>query len=320
MSSSLFSKDELYKYGKQRSYKNDAGEAAFLLGGIGTGNVSIGARGEFRDWEIFNKPGKGNMLPYTFFAIWTKEEGKKPLCKVFESQINPPFSKSHGFGSDEVAGLPRFKESELRGEYPIVWVTLKDDSLPVEVILEDFTPFIPLNPDDSGIPCAVLKYRVKNISKGNVDVTIAGSISNPVGFNGYNVWKRPNEDYLEGNTNEYKTGNGVSGLYMYSSTLPANHLKKMVKWNSEQRNCSVVLITSILQLMASWAVILALSGFHYDMVNGTMSFKPVINQDFFSTFWSTGKAWGIYNQKKIRNQGKLNGIFKCYMGIWMELR
>ncbi|MBP9992232.1 MAG: hypothetical protein KBS73_02205, partial [Bacteroidales bacterium] len=32
---------------------------ALPLGGIGTGSVSLGGRGELRDWEIMNVPGKG---------------------------------------------------------------------------------------------------------------------------------------------------------------------------------------------------------------------------------------------------------------------
>jgi non-lysosomal glucosylceramidase len=50
-----FSKKILRAMGPQRSYGPEATQAAFLLGGIGTGNVSVGARGEFRDWEIFNR-------------------------------------------------------------------------------------------------------------------------------------------------------------------------------------------------------------------------------------------------------------------------
>ena len=49
--------------------------------------------------------------------------------------------------------------------------------------------------------------------------------------------------------------------------------------------------------LSSWGLIIALSGFKYDMVNKTMSFDPAINQHDFATFWSTGKAWGIYTQK-----------------------
>jgi hypothetical protein len=57
--------------------------------------------------------------------------------------------------------------------------------------------------------------------------------------------------------------------------------------------------------MASWALLTALSGFKYDMVEGTMSFKPAINSDDFKTFWSTGKGWGIYTQKKDPETGEI---------------
>jgi len=225
MSNSVYSKEELFSMGEQRAFDSNAREAAFLLGGIGTGNVSIGSRGEFRDWEIFNKPGKGNILPYAFFAIWAREEGMKPLARVLESRLVPPFSKSHGFGSGETSGLPRFQESEMKGEYPLVWVSLRDAGMPVEVVLEAFTPFIPLNSDDSGIPCAVLKYKVKNLSSKKVDFTIAGSLPNMAGFNGYDEWGNPNEEFLKENVNEFRKGDGFSGLYLYSTRLSSNHLK-----------------------------------------------------------------------------------------------
>ena len=41
-----------------RSYDHTAAALAFPLGGVGTGNVSLGARGELRDWEIFNLPSE----------------------------------------------------------------------------------------------------------------------------------------------------------------------------------------------------------------------------------------------------------------------
>ena len=223
MSKYPYTKQELYTDNSQRKFNGDASEAAFLLGGIGTGNFSIGARGEFRDWEIFNRPGKGNKLPYTFFAIWAKPHNKEPMCRVLESELHPPFSKSHGFKSDEIAGLPRLDLSTMKGEYPFIWVDFQDKKLPVKVSLEAFTPFIPLNADDSGIPGVILRYKVKNTTDKKMDVSIAGSLPNVVGFNGYNLWNRIE---IEGeNKNEYRDDGEIRGLFYSSKNLKSEDLK-----------------------------------------------------------------------------------------------
>ena len=46
--------------------------------------------------------------------------------------------------------------------------------------------------------------------------------------------------------------------------------------------------------MASWAAILALSGFHYSAVTGTITFKATRGTS--RMFWSTGYAWGTFIQ------------------------
>lgn len=220
-----YSKEELYSTDGQRTFDSNCSEVAFLLGGIGTGNFSIGSRGDFRDWEIFNRPNKGMKLPYTFFAIWVKEEDRKAQAKVLESRLTPPFSKSHGYNTPEVAGLPRFAGSKFRGEYPFAWVTFEDDTLPVEVTLEAFTPLIPLNADDSGIPCAILKYKVKNISDNTCDVTIAGSLPNMSGFNGFNIWGCVEKESTSGDRNAYRIGENFRGLYFYSTSVEESSLR-----------------------------------------------------------------------------------------------
>src|SRR5690242_12653146 len=61
-SSIPYSRQELVGEGEpQRTYV-DCGEVAFPLGGIGTGTISLGGRGELRDWEIFNRPAKRRVL------------------------------------------------------------------------------------------------------------------------------------------------------------------------------------------------------------------------------------------------------------------
>ncbi|NWG12601.1 MAG: hypothetical protein HXY20_03605, partial [Acidobacteria bacterium] len=64
-------------------------EIAFPLGGIGTGTVSLGGRGNLRDWEIFNRPNKGGTLPFSFVALWLKEGEEKPVTKVIEAPVPP---------------------------------------------------------------------------------------------------------------------------------------------------------------------------------------------------------------------------------------
>src|SRR5580700_6701153 len=39
---------------------------AFPLGGVAAGSISLGGRGQLRDWEIFNRPNKGFAPNYGF--------------------------------------------------------------------------------------------------------------------------------------------------------------------------------------------------------------------------------------------------------------
>ena len=210
------------------TYPHTAVAAAFPLGGIGTGNISIGTGGDLRDWEIFNRPAKGFKLPNTFFAIRVQESGQPAITRVLEAALQPPFLESHGFHPSTTAGLPRFKGSMLQGEYPLVKITFEDASLPVQVELEAFTPLIPLNPEDSGLPCAVLTYAVTNRTEADLDLTIAGSMTNPVG--GIHIGQFGNmvpEDSQKAvqTENQYREDSGLKGLFFHSDQIPENDIR-----------------------------------------------------------------------------------------------
>ncbi len=49
--------------------------------------------------------------------------------------------------------------------------------------------------------------------------------------------------------------------------------------------------------LASWTLLLALSGFTCDLTVGHIGFKPVMTGDTFRCFWSTGTGWGVYEQR-----------------------
>ena len=63
---------------------------AFPLGGVASGAISLGGRGQLRDWEIFNRPDKGNTPEYAFPAIWAQAGARQPVARVLESRIQPP--------------------------------------------------------------------------------------------------------------------------------------------------------------------------------------------------------------------------------------
>ncbi|WP_054026102.1 GH116 family glycosyl-hydrolase [Bacillus sp. FJAT-28004] len=216
-----FTEQDLFSLKQQRTFPRQATEAKFLLGGIGTGNVSVGSRGQLCDWEIFNSQGKGNKLPHTFFAIRTQQGEQQPIAKVLESQLAGSFSSACGFYTTEIAGLPRFEASEMKGEYPFVTVDLKDNALPVSVQMEAFTPFIPLNADDSGIPGAVIRYKVKNTTKAPVDVSIAGSLANVVGLE--RIDHHANVGLAKQVRNQYREESQARGLYYDALEMESDH-------------------------------------------------------------------------------------------------
>jgi non-lysosomal glucosylceramidase len=222
MSSSYASPAATGAAGPPRSFRGrQLAEIAFPLGGIGTGNVSIGGRGQLRDWEIFNHADKGVTLPNTFFALRAQIGLQEPVIRVLEGALLAPHRESHGYHPSTSAGLPRMAEATFTGTYPIATVALRDPSLPLDVELEAFTPLVPLDPDDSGIPCAVLIYTVTNRSDQPAQITLVGSLANAVGGIGRDRYSNLSGGGVGQNRNEARAEEGLAGLVMTSERYPA---------------------------------------------------------------------------------------------------
>jgi uncharacterized protein (DUF608 family) len=207
-----------------RTFSAADAAVAFPLGGIGTGNVSLGARGDLRDWEIFNHPGKGALLPNTFFAIRAQAGAAPAVARVLEGPLPPPHTLSHGYHPWTAAGLPRLAGATFRGEYPFAWITFDDPVLPVKVQLEAFTPFVPLDAAASGLPCAVLTYTLTNPTAEPVAITLAGSLVNPVGGIGFDAFGNIAAGGTGQNVNEAREDGGLRGLLLRSEQYPPDTL------------------------------------------------------------------------------------------------
>lgn len=208
--------DAIFASGKVRSFTAaHLREIAFPLGGIGTGTVSLGGRGQLRDWELFNRPSKGFTLPYSFPALWVQEEGKAAWSGVLASQIQPPYSGASGVVAPDPPGLPHLQGAEFAGAYPFARINFQDERLPVEIALTAFNPLIPLNPEDSGIPVAILRYRVRNTSLRPVRATVALSLNNPIGTDGKGTFGSNHKAFGQ-NLNEFVEG-PYPGLHLIST-------------------------------------------------------------------------------------------------------
>jgi len=143
------------------------------IGGIGAGQVYLGGDGRLWHWDIFNQhvaTGDGHYArPMTPAA---------PLDQGFAIRIAAG-------GRREVRPLERrgFREIRFRGEYPIGRVEYFDPALPVAVSLEAFSPFIPLDAEDSALPATVIQFTLKNTGDSPLAIELGGWLENAVCLN-----------------------------------------------------------------------------------------------------------------------------------------
>ncbi len=194
-------------------------EVAMPLGGIGTGTVSLGGRGDLRDWELMNRGAIGYLpafkfVPPTtangpFFALYYKQQGDEGRIRVLEGPVSVR-DYSGDWGADAVnSGFPRFEETTFSVAYPLAQVDFKHNDVPLQIRLEAFNPLVVGNADKSGIPVAVLRYVLTNNSDEAIESAVCGMVPNYIGVDGWSGEPK-------GNFNEYRTNNDLKGVYMYS--------------------------------------------------------------------------------------------------------
>lgn len=150
-------------------------------GGIGTGNILVNGYGSIREIEIFNRASRDELPPeMMLFTIYAKEEGKQSEAMVLEGEMLSEFPNPFGRPRQQLGGLPRFREVEFRNAYPAVQINLVDERIPLEVKQRSWSPFIPVDPDNSSLPVAVIEWIITNPGKDAVDYSIGFTMENPL--------------------------------------------------------------------------------------------------------------------------------------------
>lgn len=212
---------------------------SFPLGGIGTGGIGLGGRGQLRDWQIYNRAEQGYAPYVAMSTLAVQVPGQSMVARVLESRLLPPFEGWSGADRHNFPGLPRLAEAQFTSRFPLVEVAFTDDTLPVRVTLEAFSPFIPHQADESGYPVAVLRYTLDNTTKQSVTASVAFSLDNPVRAEGrQNAFERTAAGQgLRMSAAPLTGGNPASGTFaLLMPASQAGEIEHLVGWPGSEWN------------------------------------------------------------------------------------
>ncbi|GAJ04180.1 unnamed protein product, partial [marine sediment metagenome] len=157
---------------------------AFPIGGMGAGMICLEGTGAISHVSVYNKPDIFNE-PTMFAAISVKGlehgakvlEGPIPDWKVFGRPMSARGAPRTSYG------FPRFDYAEFEARFPFGMVTLKDEEIPLDITLTGWSPFIPLDEDNSSLPCGALEYKFVNNGSKEVEAIFS--------YNTVNFMKQP---------------------------------------------------------------------------------------------------------------------------------
>ena len=164
----------LYDRGKpMTATKPDLKYIGMPINGISTGQVYLGGDGRLWCWNLDGEPdmkwediGKGHKY-------LKPETAHSPMDQGFALQLGSGDTK-RTFTLD----ADGFGDIRFTNRYPMGKVEYADADCPVKIQLDAYTPFIPLNRDDSSYPVIVMRYTIENSSDQEQEVAIAGWIEN----------------------------------------------------------------------------------------------------------------------------------------------
>lgn len=153
------------------------------IGGICAGQVYLTGQGRLLFWDVLNKhwstlDGRANYLRDRPPAT-TVKDGSDMQEITAMPMVDQGFALRIGSGAVvRMLDGTGFSDVRFCGEYPVGLVEYVDQSVPVKVSLEAFSPFIPLNALDSALPATVLNYCLENTSQADVQVSLVGWLEN----------------------------------------------------------------------------------------------------------------------------------------------
>ncbi|KAK6122831.1 hypothetical protein DH2020_043412 [Rehmannia glutinosa] len=146
------------------------------LGGMGSGSISRGFRGEFRHFQILPGTCETSPMMANQFSIFISREGGN---KKFASVLSP--GRHEGLGKSSDHGISSWgwnlngQHSTYHALFPRAWTIYDGEPDPeLKISCRQISPFIPHNYRESSLPTAVFVYTLVNTGKDRAKNSIGG--------------------------------------------------------------------------------------------------------------------------------------------------
>lgn len=212
----------LYKRGTPTTYLKSRNELQYIgmpVGGIMCGMVYLGGDGRLWLWDVFNKNQSGvvyknipwhEKIQFNFDYVRPFDGANyvepvkdvRPLDQGFVARITID-------GTTVVKKLEasEWEEVSFEATYPVATIRFIDKNLPVSISLKAYSPFIPLNEQDSALPATVLSFTIENESAKPVTVELSGFLENKTA-----IYSANSAEYQR--VNEVVDKEKFSGIFM----------------------------------------------------------------------------------------------------------
>jgi len=215
-------------------YEGEALRAiAFPLGGIGAGQVAICGDGGLRQWQIFNNISHNAHVPHSFFGVCAGGAKSRRLARMLQSRAryDDKFEAAPSISDHIVPRASRLLLEELPGvesitfvgEYPVAEIHYSLPELPIDLRLSAYSPFVPLDSDDSGLPAAIFHFDLTNPTTDRIEASILMSQQNAVGWDGSSEIDGNLHPGFGGNCNKVGRGDGLTVVNLTNPSLPGDH-------------------------------------------------------------------------------------------------
>ncbi|KAL8162878.1 hypothetical protein V2J09_014367 [Rumex salicifolius] len=179
------------------------------LGGMGSGSISRGFRGEFRLWQIV--PGKceaSPVMPNQFSIFVSRDGGAKRYASVLAPGVHEGLGKSSDQGISSWGWNLSGQNSSYHALFPRAWTIYDGEPDPdLKISCRQISPFIPHDYRDSSLPTAVFVYTLVNTGKERAKVSLLLTWANSIGGISHLSGDHVNEPFIG--------EDGVSGVLLH---------------------------------------------------------------------------------------------------------